>query len=55
MRKIEWMLEELQVDGFYPSEDTINRVLNGEHEVCDPAMADYIIELDSEWTPEGRE
>lgn len=50
LTKMEWMLRELNSDGFYPTEQAINRVLAGEElEFFEDALVDYIHELDAEW------
>lgn len=48
--KMEWMLQELHKDGFYPSEKAINSVIAGdEPEFFEPELIDYIQALESEW------
>lgn len=50
LTKMEWMLRELNRDGFYPSELAVNRVLAGEHlEFFEDAMVDYIMDANDEW------
>lgn len=52
LTKMEWMLQELNMDDFFPTEQAVTRVLAGEDlTFFEPALIDYIHELDAEWDP----
>ena len=47
--KMEWMLQELNNDGFYPTEQAVQRILDGNAPDCfEDALVDYVLELDAE-------
>lgn len=48
--KMEWMLQELNNDGFYPTEQAVQRILEGNApEFFEDALVDYVLELDREY------
>lgn len=50
LTKMEWMLRELNNDGFYPTEAVVERIQAGEKpEFFETSLIDYIEELDAEW------
>jgi hypothetical protein len=55
LSKIEWMLHEVLCDGFDALPLDIVAILQGNFEFYDPALVDYVLELEKEWSPEGQE
>jgi hypothetical protein len=50
LTKIEWMKRDMAKEGFYPTEQVILRVLDGEEpEFFEPAMIDIILETGHAW------
>ena len=48
--KLEWMLDELHKEDFYPSEKGIlDTVAKGSNDNYEDALVDFILELDREW------
>jgi hypothetical protein len=50
--KINWMLQELQDDGFNVTILTVENILAGDVGRYEPALIDYVLELDAEWQAE---
>lgn len=54
LTKLEWMLSELHKEDYFPTEETVNRVLAGEDlDFLEPTLVDFVLELESEWATEG--
>lgn len=50
MMKLNWMLEQLEADSFCTNTEEVRAILEGRDlESADPALVDYVLELDSEW------
>lgn len=47
--KISWMIAELEYDGFDARREEVTNILNGEVESYEPALVDYVRELDAEY------
>ncbi len=48
--KIEWMLDELHKESYFPSEQGIEfTIYNGANSNYEDALVDFILELDREW------
>lgn len=52
--KLDWMLNEIEDDGFSTTEDEVVQILKGENlEDIDAALVDYVQALEKEWQAEG--
>jgi hypothetical protein len=49
LTKMEWMRKELASDDYHPSNAAIEKVIAGEDVPFEPALVDYIMDLEVEW------
>ncbi len=47
--RISWMVAELEYDGFEARREEVQNILCGETEAYDPALVDYVLELNDEY------
>lgn len=47
--KISWMIAELEYDGFDVGRKQVKDILSGETEAYEPALIDYVMELNDEY------
>lgn len=48
--KIDWMKDELEADEFYLTEAGIRNILEGNDSHFEPALIDFVWDLDREWS-----
>ena len=50
MMKLNWMLEQLEADGFCTNTEEVTEILKGKNtEDQDPALIDFVLSLEDEW------
>lgn len=55
LTKNEFILKELASEGYYPSEQAVERILDGdEPEFFEPALIDYILDAGFEWDDKNK-